>query len=57
MGMLSMSRLKGKRQSQKVGGEQRTGMGRERARNQTVIWNRDLISKTVAELQGQGVAL
>lgn len=55
--MLSMSRLKGKRQSQKVGGEQRTGMGRERARNQTVIWNRDLISKTVAELQGQGVAL
>lgn len=55
--MLGMSRLRGKGQSQKVGREQGAGMGWDRASSQTVIWIRDLISKTVAELHGQGVAL
>lgn len=55
--MLGMSRLRGKGQSQEMGREQGAGMGQDRASSQIVIWIRDLISKTVAELPGQGVAL
>lgn len=57
LGMLGMSRLRGKGQSQERGREQGAGMGQDRASSQIVIWIRDLISKTVAELPGQGVAL